>query len=97
MNKIFRMKQYTRKDIEITKVNILPVLSDKKMKRIRKSDVLKKSSYSSRIDSTYYLWRRPNLVIYVNLRKRRKNNFINRITEGYNHFVTSKRRVRHDG
>ena len=93
INKIFRMKQYTREQIEISALNLVPILSDKTMKRIKRNDIVRKRMYSSRLDSIYYIWRRPNLVIYVNLRKKRKNNFINRVTKGYNHFVVSQRRM----
>lgn len=91
IDKIFRMKQYTREQIFLSALNVVPILSDKTMKHIRRNDIVRKSMYSSRLDSIYYIWRRPNLVIYVNLRKKRKNNFINRVTKGYNHFVASQR------
>lgn len=53
IDKIFRMKQYTREQIEITELNVMPILSDKTMKRIKRNDIVRKGMYSSRLDSIY--------------------------------------------
>lgn len=45
IDKIFRMKQYTREQIEISALNVVPVLSDKTMKRIRRNDIVRKNVF----------------------------------------------------